>query len=505
MRFSLPAPSRFTLRYRVLLPVALCVLCASVVLSSAHAEDAPGLAGDALAKDDPAKDALAKKKADIIFRIRVKKAIANGARWIADHQRKDGSFRLDKNNGEGPFPQSRHRFGISTLCLYTLADCGYGADHPVVKKALSYVRKHYRSYMKGDHWPQASAYSLSILVLGLHNLYVKPANRTKLDERDRYGARKKDKKNPCGYPTWARTLINEILDWLMAHQSKEGLFRYPGGFNTGTRAPGGMGRPASHFGDEDLSNTQYVLLALWAGSRCGYDIPNAKLVRIAERLLAWQETTGPQIRRVEDPKPTEKAAKPKGKHKYAEPAPPTKQPEYTKQDHARGFPYTPGARVTGSMTTAGLSSLLILKGMLLERRGLTKGLRKKLDRGIWDAIAWMQVNYSLTTNPGMGTTWQYYYLYGLERAFVIAAKRLLGEHDWYREGAEMLVKDQKADGRWQPPGQLGMFGAGPQGASMFKTDVLDTCFALLFLKRTTITPKKPVLDDPGPVTTPSGG
>ena len=39
---------------------------------------------------------------------------------------------------------------------------------------------------------------------------------------------------------------------------------------------------------------------------------------------------------------------------------------------------------------------------------------------------------------------------------------------------------------------------------IYKTDVLDTCFALLFLKRATVIPKQPVLDD-GPVTTPSGG
>jgi len=162
------------------------------------------------------------------------------------------------------------------------------------------------------------------------------------------------------------------------------------------------------------------------------------------------------------------------------------------------------------MTTAGLSSLLIVKSMLLERGGLAKGagaaLRKDLDQGIWDAIAWLQVNYTLRANPGMGTTWQYYYLYGLERAMVIAAKRMLGPRDWYREGAEMLLRGQQEDGRWQPPGQLGVFGGGPMGGSAFRTDVLDTCFALLFLKRATLTPKKPVLDEPkGPVTTPSGG
>jgi len=477
MRFAPSAP----------LLLLLCVLCVSAAPSASSADD------------------LEKKKADIVFRVRVQKAIRNGAKWIADQQQKNGSFKLDGNPQDGAFPQSRQRFGISALCTYTLADCGYPADEPTVKAALAYLRKHYRSYTKGDHWPQASAYSLSLVVLALHNLYVKPENRARLDEHDRYGRRKADDKNPCGYPPWARTMIQEILDWLVEGQSKEGLFRYPGGFNIGTSPPPGSGRPASHFGDEDLSNTQYVLLALWAGSRCGYDIPVEKLEAIARRLLSWQEKTGPEVERVEDPEPDAAPKAPTGDHRYAPPRPPREDPG-APRDRARGFPYTPEAPVTGSMTTAGLSSLVIVKAMLLERKALQKELHVQLDRGIWDAIAWCQANFALDRNPGMGRTWQYYYLYGLERAFVIMAKRMIGRHDWYREGATLMVGEQKDDGRWNPDGQVEQFGGGPSGGpSPFRTDVLDTCFALLFLKRATLKPDQPVLAPPaGPTTTPRG-
>jgi hypothetical protein len=174
------------------------------------------------------------------------------------------------------------------------------------------------------------------------------------------------------------------------------------------------------------------------------------------------------------------------------------------EDRARGFPYTMGGQVTGSMTTAGLSSLVIVKAMLLERNALKTATRKALDRGIWDAIAWLTWNYDLHWNPGAGSRWQYYYLYGLERACVIAGKRMLGEHDWYREGATLLVDDQEEEGSWRPDDQLGGFGRGPGGKLVFRTEILDTCFAVLFLKRATLIPKRPVLDD-GPVTTPSGG
>lgn len=469
---------------RSLLIVALLIL----PLGAAVADDAPR-----------ADDGVKQKKADLLFRLRVKRAVASGARWIAAHQRKDGSFKLPTNKVDGPFPQSRHGFGVACLCTYTLADCGYDAEHPVMKKAVSYLRRHYKSYFRGDHWPQASSYSLSLMVLALHTLYVKPETAEAASARDRYGARKHDKKNPCGYPKWARQAIDRILDWFMKHQAETGLFRYPGGFNMGTRPPGGLpgGPPPSHYGDEDLSNTQYVLLALWAGTRCGYDLKAQQLEKIALRLLQYQSKLGERVKRIPDPATDAKDPKAK-KARYAKPKTRDDEGPF---DRARGFPYTQRGEITGSMTTAGLSSLVIVKAMMRERGCLTPALTKRLDKGIWDAIAWLQFNYSVTENPGAGLRWQYYYLYGLERACVIAGKRFLGEHDWYREGANLLLDAQKDDGRWAPRGQLGRFGGGPGGASPYRTDVLDTCFALLFLKRATIKPTVPVLDNPGPVVT----
>ena len=458
---------------------------------------APAEAGDGMV---PIGDDMADKKAEILLRAKVRRAIATGARWVASMQRPDGSFQLTEKdqpeNPAGPHPFNNHRFGISALCFYTLADCGYGADTPEIRKAVGYLRKRYRSQMKNEYWRRASAYSLSIFVLGLHTLYAKPEQRDTSVEHDTYGRRKDTKKNPCDYPKWVRTTIHDILGWLLKSQASTGLFRYPGGLDqeSGGRLPPGM--PQSHLGPEDLSNTQYVLLALWAGSRCGFEIETATLKRITLRLLAYQDAEGPTRTRQPDPAPVER---PKGGTRYAKPDAPTpQQPE----DRERGFVYTLGAETTGSMTTAGISSLAIVKAMLMERNALDAALRKKIDRGLWDGIAWMAGNYTLTRNPGaMGRMWQYYYLYGLERAFVILGKRFIGERDWYREGARMLVKAQEEDGRWQPEGQLGMFGGAGRGGPRFRTDLLDTCFALLFLKRATITPKRPVLD--GPVTTPA--
>jgi hypothetical protein len=451
-------------------------------------------AGPCAVSGEPGAEDLARKKADLLFRARVSRAIRSGAHWIAQRQQPDGAFRLEANQHDGPFPNNRHAFGRSVLCFYTLADCGYAADNPVMKRALGYIRRHWRSLMKGDYWPRASSYSLSLLVLGLHTLYVQPGTELRAEDRDRYGMRHKSKSNPCGYPGWVRALIDEILDWLMANQAEAGLFRYPGDLPSGGGPPE---RQALMGGPEDLSNTQYVLLALWAGSRCGYEIPVETLEKIARRLLFLQEKRGPPVARQEDPEGEPEA--PTGPHRYAPPSRPP-PPSTSERDRARGFRYTPGFQVTtGSMTAAGMSSLAIVKAMLMERNALGKGLAMRLDRGLWDSIAWLTENYDVRRNPGDGSRWHYYYLYGLERACVITGKVYLGEHDWYREGAELLLDAQQKDGRWKPQDQLAGFGPGA-----YATDVMDTCFALLFLKRATVVPKKPVLDD-GPVTTPSGG
>jgi hypothetical protein len=61
----------------------------------------------------------------------------------------------------------------------------------------------------------------------------------------------------------------------------------------------------------------------------------------------------------------------------------------------------------------------------------------------------------------------YYYLWSVERVGVGYNTRIIGNKDWYAWGAAILVASQEADGCWQHE-----YGY-----------VVDTCFALLFLKR----------------------
>lgn len=144
-----------------------------------------------------------------------------------------------------------------------------------------------------------------------------------------------------------------------------------------------------------------------------------------------------------------------------------------------GWAYTPDASspVSGSMTSAGISSLIItglkryqgqetLVGDEIHNCG-KGGLNVDLMRG----IDWMANHFRVGENFGHGQQWRYYYLYGMERAGRLTGRRFFGEHDWYREGAEKLVHDQDPlRGFWR-------------GAIFEQDPVVATSFALLFLAK----------------------
>jgi hypothetical protein len=64
-----------------------------------------------------------------------------------------------------------------------------------------------------------------------------------------------------------------------------------------------------------------------------------------------------------------------------------------------------------------------------------------------------------------------YFLWSVERVAVLYNLPTIGDKDWYRWGAEKLVANQGPLGNWD---KGGYHGASP---------VIDTCLALLFLKR----------------------
>ena len=72
---------------------------------------------------------------------------------------------------------------------------------------------------------------------------------------------------------------------------------------------------------------------------------------------------------------------------------------------------------------------------------------------------------------------QYYWLYAVERVGMLLSQKYIGNHDWYREGAEWLLKEQKPDGSWVNSDDA-MMGLEPP--------MVATAFALLFLEKATL-------------------
>ena len=105
----------------------------------------------------------------------------------------------------------------------------------------------------------------------------------------------------------------------------------------------------------------------------------------------------------------------------------------------------------GSMTCAGIGAMVISTGHASEpnaeiKNGLVQCCRdQEEDNALENGLSWLGRNFSVARNPGRrgrGQIWHYYYLYGLERVGRLTARRLIGEHDWYREGAEFLIGQQ---------------------------------------------------------------
>ena len=138
-----------------------------------------------------------------------------------------------------------------------------------------------------------------------------------------------------------------------------------------------------------------------------------------------------------------------------------------------GWSYHKGT-CTGSMTCAGIASLLLAQHHLGEKK-------PTLDPAIVSGLEWLAGHFNLDKNPG-STGDHYYSLYGLERVGVLAGTEFLGDHEWYPEGARYLLKNQKPDGSWQSK-----TGAPAGSHNVYQ----DTCYAILFLRRATLPPVPP--------------
>jgi hypothetical protein len=237
-------------------------------------------------------------------------------------------------------------------------------------------------------------------------------------------------------PDKDRVLIGRNVKWLESTQIAGGDYK------------GAWTYPGMAGGNGDNSNSQFALLALHEAERVGVSADD-RTWRLAKKY--WENCQN-------------------GDGSWG----------YDKQE-------TSGR---GSMTCAGITSLVIAADKIQSTDARVSGdqIECCLGRDAGDAdriqrgIDWLGQHYSVVHNPGTNSgTWALYYLYGLERAGRLTARRFIplpsragqpDRADWYREGADWLVGNQDSlSGFWA--------GAPP----MENNRVIGTSFALLFLSK----------------------
>jgi len=189
--------------------------------------------------------------------------------------------------------------------------------------------------------------------------------------------------------------INSLARWIEAKQVNR-RDKYKGGW-----------RYTSPDEQPDNSSTQFAILALHDAERAGVKIPDQTW------QLAYNYWTQPGMQRSDG-----------------------------------GFGYTHESGSTGSMTCAGIASILMCRDRLnlgdaavIDGRVQCCGNQAANKDPVEDGLRWLGNHFSVTRNPN-DASWTLYYLYALERVGRMSGQRLIGTHDWYREGSEYLLTRQ---------------------------------------------------------------
>lgn len=356
-------------------------------------------------------------------------------------------------NADGNWPYGANKRGGTALALLTLLMCDADKNDERIAQAFE--------QLKGME--MENTYSVACSLMAYEARYISE------EEKRAYLS------NPDKPPEFKRNVSAEdreqmeiLIAWLAANQNEGNPF-----YNYHRGGEGG----AERF---DFSNTQYALLGLAAAQRCDIKIPAGIIKRLVEGTMDYQQKMGPKFKRVIGYKPPTDKRK-EGKSTYA--SKPVEARGWNYSTKATWDKYSEEGNAYGSMTTAGLTCLLVgldvansMDAEAFKAEFGNKAAHQAWEKAVHESLecgmAWMEYWFSVTRNPNKGKTWYLYYLYGMERVMMLAGVRYLGVFNWYNQGAACLVTTQAEDGGW---------GSMP-----------DTCFALLFLKKGTVPSRRKV-------------
>jgi hypothetical protein len=215
----------------------------------------------------------------------------------------------------------------------------------------------------------------------------------------------------------AVTMLQRAADWLMAAQAKGGGWWY-----------------STKNDQHDHSNTQFAILGLRAAANAGARV---------KREVWDREVTHWKTAQLKD-----------GSWAYR-----------TCYKDQTGI-----GTGTSTMTAAGVMSLAMALG---SRGAEVTPQTLAADASVKKGLAALKDHWDKGVRSDAAPP--YYLLYSVERACMVTGVRLLGEVDWYNEGAYLLIREQDGAGLW----------------STGQNQVVNQCFALLFLKQAFIPVRTP--------------
>lgn len=492
-----------------------------------------GLATNVTAQDGDKKEPSREDIFGKSFEDKVEDAVDRGCDWLKKQQ---GIEKGEDPAVFGQFPPNpplygagephRYRFARTAFPIQALCKSGVFADDPAIVKAMEYLRKNYKEngvlrneagFVPSTTYEDATvlnaieAYYTSLLEAkerGLEN----PKKRVMEDENGkkipvkRWGTEEKGAKK--AKERKKAPIVLSAQDKKIAELAVKSLInRYRKAYGGGgwRYAPSGVGENDPVI---ECSATQYALMGFLCATRMSIAYDRAFLMDVFHFYRTQQDKDGPEVVRKEKDAEGKDVDKPEGDGgKKKDPNKSTRAYTPGKKDKARGWAYARESKhgspqqvqadtnAYGSMTAAGVCALIMLRDEMEKDPKMAsrwKPVADQCQQMLNDGMAWMVVNWTMKENPKRAMYRYYYYLYMIERVGMLGGIDWIGKHDWYMEGAEILLEQQTKEG-----GSDGMWDIQNE---IDPSDIYNTCYALLFLKRGTAG-----IDRPKPVFTGGDG
>jgi hypothetical protein len=352
-------------------------------------------------------------------------AIVKGVWYLRNHALPQGGWGDKLPTGQAPVT-----VGYASLAALTLLECGIPPGDPIIQKAADLVRK-----QAPQPQPVYDTYQRALAILFLDRLgesrdneliqYLAVcliAGQQAIDNGWSYYCPAPDRKQTQPLLQQLREEKQSLADWRTA------------ALNGAVWDQGGS----------DNSNTQFAVLALWVARRHKVAI-DKPIALVDKRFRDTQFKKGPD--------PDKHNVDLDGSWYYNTAA------------NARGWQ---AANEWPTMTCAGLLGLAVARGVAPEGTLKDKPLE---DDAVKRALGMLGREIG---RPDEKRATDLYFLWSLERVGVLYNLKQIEGKDWYAWGRKALLSGQQGqqdDGSW------------PGGIYYAHNPLVNTCFALLFLKQ----------------------